>query len=86
VTLLYPPETPCLRCLAPAPPPQETFPVVGVTPGLTGCIQAMEALKFLIGIGTNLKGTLLVFDGEDVTFSSFHVKRMPSCPDCGGLA
>jgi len=86
VTFLYPPETPCLRCLAPAPPPQETFPVVGVTPGLIGCIQAMEALKFLIGIGTNLKGTLLVFDWEDMTFSSLHVKRMPSCPDCGGLA
>ncbi len=85
VTFFHPPETPCLRCLVPEPPPKETFPVVGVTPGLAGCIQAMEALKFLTGIGTNLKGVLLVFDGEDMTFSSLNIKRAASCPDCGGL-
>ncbi len=85
VTFLLPPETPCLRCLVPVAPPEETFPVVGVTPGLTGCIQAMEVLKYLTGIGTNLKGKLLTFDGEDMVFETFNIRRMTGCPDCGHL-
>ena len=85
VSFLYPPETPCLRCLVPVPPPKAMFPVAGVTPGLTGCIQAMEALKFLTGIGTNLKGRLLFIDGEDMTFNYLTTERLKSCPDCGSL-
>ncbi len=84
ITFLHPPETPCLRCVFSEPPPQEAFPVVGVTPGLTGCIQAMEALKFLTGVGTTLKGKLLLVDGEYMRFFSVNLKRMQSCPDCGG--
>jgi len=71
--------------ILPPPPPKGIFPVVGVTPGLTGCLQAMEVLKFLTGLGTNLKGRLLTFDGEDMTFASFRIYRMKSCPDCGHL-
>jgi molybdopterin/thiamine biosynthesis adenylyltransferase len=85
VTFLSPPETACLRCLVPQPPPREKFPVVGVTPGLTGCIQAMEVLKFLTGTGTNLKGKLLMFEGEDMTFTTLKLRRVKDCPDCGHL-
>ena len=83
VTFVQPPETPCLRCIFPEPPPKETFPVVGVTPGLVGCIQAMEALKFLTGIGTLLKGRLLIFEGEDMDFNLLEVARDCDCPLCG---
>jgi molybdopterin/thiamine biosynthesis adenylyltransferase len=86
VTFLSPPRTPCLRCLVPAAPPRATFPVAGVTPGLTGCIQAMEVLKFLTGVGTNLMGRLLTFDGEDMTFATLKIHRLEGCPDCGHLA
>jgi len=82
---LSPPETPCFRCIFPDAPPREVFPVVGVTPGLTACVQVMETLKFLTGVGTLLKGSLLLFDGEDLSFSTVKVKRSPSCPDCGHL-
>jgi len=85
VTFLHPPETPCLRCLVPEPPPKELFPVVGVTPGIIGCIQAMEVLKFLTGVGTPLKGRLLFLDGEEMVFNSANVKRMSSCPECGSI-
>ena len=85
VTFLQPPETPCLRCLFPEEPPKAVFPVVGASPGLAGCIQAMEVLKFLTMVGTNLKGRLLVFDGEEMTFDLLTVRRRPSCPDCGSL-
>ncbi len=83
VSFLQPPDTPCLRCLVPEPPPKETFPVVGATAGIIGSIQAMEALKFLIGVGELLKGRLLLFDGEDMFFSKVKVERKADCPDCG---
>ena len=85
VTFLQPPETPCLRCVVPEPPPSELFPVVGVAPGLTGCIQAMEALKYLTGVGTTLKGKLLLTDGEHMNFYCVNLNRAPSCPDCGAF-
>jgi adenylyltransferase/sulfurtransferase len=86
LTFIQPPETPCLKCLFPEPPPKTVFPVVGVTPGLTGCIQAMEVLKYLTGVGTTLKGTLLLIDWEEMTFTSLSVERSPACPECRGLA
>jgi adenylyltransferase/sulfurtransferase len=86
VTFLSPPETPCFRCIFPESPPKEVFPVLGVTPGLTACIQVMEALKYLTGVGTPLKGKLLLFDGQDMAFSTVNVSRAAACPDCGGAA
>jgi adenylyltransferase/sulfurtransferase len=83
ISVLHSPETPCLRCLVPEPPPQEIFPVVGATPGVIGTIQAMETLKFLTGIGELLKGRLLLFDGEEMFFSDVKVERKSDCPDCG---
>ena len=85
-TFLCPPETPCLRCIFPEAPPKETFPVVGVTPGVIGCLQAMEALKHLSGIGSTLKGEILHFDGQDMRFTRLKLGADPSCPDCGNLA
>jgi molybdopterin/thiamine biosynthesis adenylyltransferase len=85
VTFLSPPETPCLRCIFPEPVPKEIFPVVGVTPGVIGSIQAMEVLKFLTAVGVMLKGRLIFFDGEDMTFTVVETVRATSCPDCGSL-
>ncbi len=84
LTFLHPPETPCLRCLFPVPPPAEVFPVLGATPGVIGCLQAMEALKYLTGVGTPLKGALLAWDGADMEFVTCPVSRRPDCSDCSG--
>jgi len=85
VTFIQPPQTPCLRCLAPEPPPKSVFPVLGATPGLIGCIQAMEVLKYLTGVGQNLRGRLLFIDGEDMSFNTLTFARVPNCPACGHL-
>ena len=85
VTFLAPPRTPCLRCIFPAAPPREVFPVAGVTPGIAGCLQATEALKFLTGMGPSLPGKLLVFDAEHMTCATLAVERQPDCPACAGL-
>jgi len=85
LTFILSPETPCLKCILPAPPPKETFPVVGVTPGVIGCLQAMEVLKYLTNTGTNLKGRLLFFDGQDMSLDALVVRRAEACPACGHL-
>lgn len=85
VTFLRPPETPCLQCIFPEPPPKSVFPVVGATPGLIGCLQAMEGLKYLAGVGRNAENRLLMFDGEEMDWRSFKVRRRSDCPACGGL-
>jgi molybdopterin/thiamine biosynthesis adenylyltransferase len=83
LSFFHVPETPCLRCVFPEEPPQdETFPVVGVTPGVIGCLQAMEVLKWLVGIGQNLNGRLLFLSGEEMAFYSFEQARDPDCPVC----
>ncbi len=77
------PETPCLRCLFPEAPPSEVFPVLGTTPGVIGSLQALEAIKYLTGIGTNIKGKLLVWDGGRTEFKTFRAQKDPDCPCCG---
>jgi adenylyltransferase/sulfurtransferase len=84
LTFIHVPETACLQCIFPSPPPQEVFPVLGATPGVIGCLEAMEALKYLTGVGETLKGTLLLWDGMDMEFASYPVRKDPKCPVCGG--
>lgn len=84
ITFIHTPETPCLRCIIPeAPPPQEVFPIVGTTAGIIGCLEANEALKHITGIGSNLKGILMIWDGVDTNFHRIEIAKDPNCPACG---
>jgi adenylyltransferase/sulfurtransferase len=83
LTFIQSPETPCLGCIFPSAPPPSVFPVLGATPGVIGCLQAMEALKYLTGVGENLKGRLLVWSGADMDFEVFPIARNPKCSTCG---
>lgn len=84
-TTIIPGESGCLRCLFPHPPPQELFPVVGVTPGIIGLIQATEVLKYLLGIGILLENRLLLWDGLSCTIEEIPFTRNPECEDCAGI-
>jgi molybdopterin/thiamine biosynthesis adenylyltransferase len=57
--------------------------VLGVLPGIIGSLQASEALKILLGIGTTLAGRLLVFDALKTKFRELKLRRDPKCPTCG---
>lgn len=84
VTTVVPLEGPCLRCIMPRPPPDvKRFPVVGATPGFFAMLEAMEALKVIVGIGSLLVGRILIFNGEDMSFDVLEVQRNPACPVCG---
>lgn len=80
---------PCYRCLYPDPPPPGEAPscaeagVLGVLPGIVGSIQAIEAIKLLLGIGEQLIGRLLMIDTLDMSFRTLKVQRDPGCPLCG---
>jgi adenylyltransferase/sulfurtransferase len=85
LSVFRPPATPCLQCLIPEPPPKGVFPVVGATPGVIGTLQAMETIKYLTGIGSNLMGKLLVWDGTRTSFQTFRIAKDPACPVCSRL-
>ena len=88
-TVFAPYVGPCYRCLIPEPPPAELAPscaeagVLGVLPGIIGSIQALEAIKLLLGIGEPLIGRLLAYDSLEESFRTFNVRRDPECPACG---
>lgn len=85
-------DSPCYRCLFPEPPAAADAPncaeagVLGVLPGVIGLLQATEALKLLLGIGTPLVGRLLLFDALGMRFRELMLPRDAACPGCGAAA
>ncbi len=89
VTIYSPGKGPCYRCLYPEPPPPDMAPscaeggVLGVLPGIIGSIQAVEAIKLVLGKGEPLIGRLLMYDALSQKFREMKVRRDPACPVCG---
>ncbi len=87
-TVFKPFDGPCYRCMIPEPPPADLAPscaeagVLGVLPGIIGSIQALEAIKLILGIGDDLSGRLLAYDSLEQSFRTFKVNRDPECPAC----
>ena len=88
-TVFYPGKGPCYRCLYPEPPPAEMAPscaeagVLGVLPGLIGTIEALEAIKIILGKGDTLIGRLLCFNTLTMEINNLKLRRDPNCPLCG---
>jgi sulfur-carrier protein adenylyltransferase/sulfurtransferase len=88
-SIFYARQGPCYRCLYPEPPPPGLVPscaeggVLGVLPGIVGCLQAMETIKLIIGQGQTLIGRLLVFDALGMKFRELKLRKNPDCPVCG---
>jgi adenylyltransferase/sulfurtransferase len=86
VMTIIPGQTACLMCIYRGHiPPKEKFPVLGTTPAVVGCIQATEVIKYIVGIGELLTNRLLVYDGLNLKFTEFKVKKDPKCEHCGHL-
>jgi molybdopterin/thiamine biosynthesis adenylyltransferase len=89
IMTIVPPGSPCYRCLHPVPPKEGTYPtpaevgLMGMLPGVIGTLQAMEAVKVLLGIGTPLAGRVLFYDALAAGFDEMRLERNPGCPVCG---
>ena len=84
----YRDESPCYRCLVPAVPDDGTVPncleagVIGTLPGIIGSMQAMEAIKYLAGVGTPPVGKMLYYSALDTSFREISIQKDPACPLC----
>ncbi len=89
VSIFAAPGGPCYRCLFSEPPPPDLVPncaeagVLGVLPGLVGSLQALEAIKWILGAGRSLVGRLLLVDALKLQFREIEVRADPACPACG---
>jgi adenylyltransferase/sulfurtransferase len=88
VTVVDPTEGPCYRCLFPEPPPPGMAPscaeagVLGVLPGLVGCVQALEAMKIILGAGKPLVGRMMHFDTLSSEIRVLKLRKDPNCLVC----
>ncbi len=87
-TVFWGEKGPCYRCLYPEPPEPGMVPscaeggVLGVLPGIIGVMQAIEAVKLVIGVGDTLIGRLVLFDALKMKFRELKVRKDPNCPIC----
>jgi molybdopterin/thiamine biosynthesis adenylyltransferase len=86
---VLPGQSACYRCVFQTPPPRGSVPtcseagILGAVAGMLGTIQAVEALKFITGVGSLLTNTLLNFDAKTMDFRKVRLKPNPRCPICG---
>jgi sulfur-carrier protein adenylyltransferase/sulfurtransferase len=82
-------DAPCYRCLFREPPPPGLVPscaeggVLGVLPGIIGSLQALEAIKLILGRGDTLVGRLALFDALSFRWRELKLRRNTDCPVCG---
>ncbi|XP_078157581.1 adenylyltransferase and sulfurtransferase MOCS3-2-like isoform X2 [Carex rostrata] len=82
--------SPCYRCLFPTPPPSAACQrcsdsgVLGVVPGVIGCMQALEAIKIAADVGEPLSGRMLLFDALSARIRIVKLRgRSSACTICG---
>ncbi len=89
LSVFSPPETPCLECVMSNLSDTDlqtcdTRGVLGATPGIIGAMQAMETIKLITGVGSPLKGKLMVCDFSDMSFAAIDIAKNARCPACQG--
>ncbi len=87
LSVFAPPETPCLECVFPDVQDNNLSTcsvrgVIGATPGIIGTMQAMETIKVLTGLGSALKGKLMICDFSDMYFTTIDIFKRTNCPAC----
>jgi len=89
LSVFFSPETPCLECVLPGVEDDflstcDVRGVLGATAGIIGAMQAMETTKILAGMGSTLKGKLMICDFSDMYFTTIDIFKRVGCPACPG--
>ena len=72
--------SPCLSCIGYEKTNIETpVPVIGVTAGVVGTLQANECIKIILGAGESITGRMLTYDGLEGSFEEVPIKISKSC-------
>ena len=82
-TTIIPGKTACLNCIFPQSPPKAVFPIMGLTPGLIGVVQATEVVKYITGKGELLENKILLWDGLKSEVEKVKTNKRPDCEVCG---
>ncbi|WP_321421545.1 HesA/MoeB/ThiF family protein [uncultured Methanobacterium sp.] len=82
-TTIIPGKTACLNCIFPQSPPKSVFPIIGLTPGLIGVVQATEVVKYITGEGELLENEILLWDGLRSEVEKVKTNKRPDCEVCG---
>jgi molybdopterin-synthase adenylyltransferase len=87
LTTIIPGQTPCLRCLYPADPPnwKREFPVFGAVSGMIASMAAVEVIKLVTGIGQPLTNRMLWANLRSMNFRTLPIARRPDCDVCGSV-
>lgn len=89
LSVFFSPDTPCLECVLPGVEDDflstcDVRGVLGATAGIIGTMQAMETIKVLAGMGSALKGKLMICDFSDMYFTTVDIFTRDGCPTCQG--
>ncbi|MCJ7426575.1 MAG: HesA/MoeB/ThiF family protein [Dehalococcoidales bacterium] len=84
ITTIIPGQTPCLACFRPEG--AGGLGVLGVAPAIIASLQTLEAIKLLTGQSPALAGKLLLFNGDDIKFRVYDIKKNENCPACSPAA
>jgi len=82
ITFLHPGETPCLACFISQDTKNDVKGIVGAIAGITGSIQAMEAIKYITDTGDLLKNRLMYIDARSMTVTVINIQKNLKCKVC----
>ncbi|MBI5460346.1 HesA/MoeB/ThiF family protein [Methanobacterium sp.] len=82
-TTIIPGKTACLNCIFPKSPPKAVFPIIGVTAGFIGVVQAIEVVKYITGEGELLENEIFLWDGLKSKVEKVKTNKRPDCEVCG---
>jgi molybdopterin/thiamine biosynthesis adenylyltransferase len=86
---IFPGKSACYQCIYPESETKNDVQIsgpIGTLPGIIGVLQANEAIKYILKIGTLLKNQLLYYNALSLNFRKINIKKNPMCSVCSKIS